>query len=185
MRQTRKIASNAEENERVRRAISEALFDLLMEKDFSAITVTDIIQKAGVARASYYRNFQSKKDVLRQGMETIHDMVMEGIDPELDGPVPRAQLGQSLERLFTVFLSVKSYVLTLYRAGFADMFQNLLDEYAESLFGSMPQKSMEKYRIYCFSGAICNILITWLKNGAQESPHAMAQFCLNLFPQLP
>lgn len=38
-------------NLEVKRRIKDALYDLMAEKSFSEITVTDIIQRAGVARA--------------------------------------------------------------------------------------------------------------------------------------
>ena len=53
-----------EANIRVKTNITEALFALMHEKSFSDITVTELIRKAGVARASYYRNYDSMEDVL-------------------------------------------------------------------------------------------------------------------------
>jgi AcrR family transcriptional regulator len=51
------MENNTIANERVRTSIIEALFSLLTQKKFSEITVTDLINNANVARASYYRNF--------------------------------------------------------------------------------------------------------------------------------
>lgn len=56
-------------NERVKKEIEKALFTLLERKRFSEITVSDIIRTSGVARASYYRNFDSKEDVIESYME--------------------------------------------------------------------------------------------------------------------
>lgn len=53
-----------EANIRVRRSITDALFSLMKDKNFSEITITEIIREAGVARASFYRNYTSKEDVL-------------------------------------------------------------------------------------------------------------------------
>ena len=53
-----------EANLRVKKNITEALFALMDKKDFSKITVTDIIEEAKVARASFYRNYESKEDLL-------------------------------------------------------------------------------------------------------------------------
>lgn len=57
-----------EANQKVKRKIENALFTLLNRKNFSTITVTDIVQTAGVARASYYRNFRSKEQIIETYM---------------------------------------------------------------------------------------------------------------------
>ena len=52
------------ENLRVRKAITDALFELMKNQPLSTVSVSEIIRKAGVARVSFYRNFDSKEDVL-------------------------------------------------------------------------------------------------------------------------
>lgn len=36
------------------------------KKPFHAVTITDIAQRAGVSRLTFYRNFKSKEAILRQ-----------------------------------------------------------------------------------------------------------------------
>lgn len=176
-----KTESNQKENERVRKAISEALFDLLMEKDFSSITVTDLVTRAHVARASYYRNFSNKEDILKQAMEVIRDQVLSEIRlPEGRDTIDEKSLAIFLEKLFTIFLSVKSYFLTLHHSGYSVPFLLMLDDCAEILLGNMPQNSIGKYQVYYFAGGIYNTAIAWLEGGAKESPHALAQYCARL-----
>ena len=45
-----------ERNRIVRTAITDAVFELMKKKQLDDITVTEIIQKAQVARISFYRN---------------------------------------------------------------------------------------------------------------------------------
>ena len=45
--------------------IYTALKDLMSEKDFSKITITDIVNKANLGRTTFYRNFDSIDDVLK------------------------------------------------------------------------------------------------------------------------
>ncbi|MBF2482652.1 helix-turn-helix transcriptional regulator, partial [Listeria seeligeri] len=44
--------------------IIEALLDLLKTKPYSAITITEITKRAGVARLTLYRNFENKDQIL-------------------------------------------------------------------------------------------------------------------------
>ena len=48
----------------VRTEIQKAFMELLSEKDYIDITVTDIVKKANVARTSFYRNFNSIGDLV-------------------------------------------------------------------------------------------------------------------------
>lgn len=44
--------------------IVQALFKLMKEYNYDKISVTDIVKKAGVGRATFYRYFKSKEDVI-------------------------------------------------------------------------------------------------------------------------
>jgi len=57
---------DAWEDERVtrsRRALRQAMSELLREGDFASITVQQILARAGVARATFYKHFRNKDDV--------------------------------------------------------------------------------------------------------------------------
>ena len=54
-------------NQHVKRCITDALFSLMREKNLSDIRITELIARAGVARASFYRNYRAKEDVLVTG----------------------------------------------------------------------------------------------------------------------
>ena len=44
--------------------LSKALLLLMEKKEYTAITVKDIAEKAGVSRLTFYRNFDSKEHIL-------------------------------------------------------------------------------------------------------------------------
>ena len=48
----------------IKESLTEALFILMRKKPFEEITITEISKLAGVSRISFYRNFDSKEDVL-------------------------------------------------------------------------------------------------------------------------
>ena len=58
--------NNREKNSYVRGQILRALLELLDEKDLGSVSVSELTERAGVGRASFYRNFESKEDVLRR-----------------------------------------------------------------------------------------------------------------------
>ena len=58
------------ENQIVQESIFTALIQL-MQKEFHNITITEITEKAGVSRMSYYRNYSSKEDILIKYLDRI------------------------------------------------------------------------------------------------------------------
>ena len=65
----RKIA-----NQLVKDRLFSALVDFAGEKDWSKVKVTELIEKSGVARASFYRNFKSVEEIICYG---IHKLSLE------------------------------------------------------------------------------------------------------------
>jgi AraC-like DNA-binding protein len=56
---------------RSRRALGDALVELLHEQRFDDITVQDILDRAGVGRATFYAHYRNKEDVLHSGVEQL------------------------------------------------------------------------------------------------------------------
>jgi AcrR family transcriptional regulator len=50
-------------SQRTRHLLSEALVELIREKDYNAITVSDIIDRANVGRSTFYAHYRDKDDL--------------------------------------------------------------------------------------------------------------------------
>src|SRR5215813_8943534 len=59
---------------RTRKSLMQALIELTIEKGFSAITVQDIADRAMVNRATFYRHYLDKYDLLDQYMNGVYEM---------------------------------------------------------------------------------------------------------------
>ncbi|WP_211370370.1 TetR/AcrR family transcriptional regulator [Nonomuraea turkmeniaca] len=57
--------------QRTRRLIQEALVELVLEKSYDAVTVTDIINRADVGRSTFYTHFTDKQDVLFSNLDEL------------------------------------------------------------------------------------------------------------------
>ncbi len=174
------------ENARVKKNIEEALFILLKNKKFSEITVSDIVNTSGVARASYYRNFENKEAVIESYMARQRQEVAVKIEftESINDLFIQDKLATSLEH----YLKQKHYFLSLYDNGFGTLILEELNKFAEEILGDMPSHSIKRYSLYFLSGAMFNMTIQWLKGGAMESPMEMAQTFiefLNMSPLKP
>ncbi len=59
---------------RTRKMLMQALIDLTIEKGFSAITVQDIADRAMVNRATFYRHYLDKYDLLDKYMNEVYEL---------------------------------------------------------------------------------------------------------------
>lgn len=64
--------NNQEKNSYVRSQILKALLEMMRVDNFDSITISCLTTKAEVGRASFYRNYQTKEDVLRQEAERLN-----------------------------------------------------------------------------------------------------------------
>jgi AcrR family transcriptional regulator len=63
--------------QRTQQSVRRALFELIQEKGFEALSVQDIIDRANVGRATFYTHFQSKDDLLFSGFEDLRASLKE------------------------------------------------------------------------------------------------------------
>jgi AcrR family transcriptional regulator len=104
---------------RTRKLLIQALIDLTIEKGFSAITVQDLAGRAMVNRATFYRHYLDKYDLLDQYMTEIYEMtaaqekLASDQKQEADADSPPAGMVRMLEQVqqhadfFRVMLGVK------------------------------------------------------------------------------
>ena len=58
---------------RTRQALQAALLELMVERGYERLSVQQILDRAGVGRATFYLHFHSKEDLLRGSLELLRD----------------------------------------------------------------------------------------------------------------
>jgi AcrR family transcriptional regulator len=56
---------------RTRSAVRDALTELIFEKGYQAVTVTDIIDRANIGRSTFYAHFTDKRDVFEDTVDEL------------------------------------------------------------------------------------------------------------------
>ena len=150
-------------NEIIRESITEALLLLMNSKPFGQITITEIVKKAGVSRVSFYRNYESKEDVL---VSYLDDAAMRWWKnfPKSGGDYA---LG-----FFEHCQSLKEIIALLYKQGLATLsWQNL-----RNLLGpNEGDNEVMAYRKSCLVGCIFGVMSEWVHRGMTETPENMDQ----------
>ena len=65
---------NEYKNSIVKESFTDALFNLMTKKDFNNITISELSKKAGVSRLSFYRNYNSKEDIIINYLDTTANL---------------------------------------------------------------------------------------------------------------
>ena len=147
--------------------ITTALLQLMKKKDYFRITITEICEKAGVSRMSFYRHFDTKEEVLRRECTRITDafIARSGISYRND------PLKDYFITLFTHLYEYRELALLLDRAGLLNIVRTDL----ERVFLTVYKDIYEEYKCYFISGGIYDVACRWLRNGSRETPEELAE----------
>lgn len=164
--------SNKESNKITRECIESALILLMAEKEYNEITISEIVKIAGVSRTAYYRNYESKEDILKT---LLHDLIA-----DINGAMEQFSYITEQENYWkTLFVTIKAHtdtLRTLIKAGFGYV---ILEEITKHMTDSIAEEDTKsRYDMIFWSGAVYNILINWVQYGMKQTEDEMVQICL-------
>lgn len=155
--------------------IVQALFKLMNEYSFETINVTDIVHKAGVGRATFYRYFRRKEDVLVYYFDHgVKDFLLS------QRFVPRCKED---------YIDTVSQVLTMFKRN-VEPFRLIRKAHLEYIYLDYLNKTMvnnfeenypqhSRYLPYLYAGMLFNVSMAWLDNDCKDSVEDMAQMIVN------
>lgn len=73
-------------SQRTRHLLSAAFVELLREKGYSAITVSDIIERANIGRSTFYSHYRDKDDLFVNELDRVIELLSEQIPNQKDMP---------------------------------------------------------------------------------------------------
>ena len=158
-----------------RHYIVQALFKLMAVRDFHEISVSDIVRKAGVGRASFYRLFGSKEEVIR------YYFARESADFQaLRLPRPRC-LEDYRELILTImrtFEKNKGPLRLLQKAHLEYLYLEYLNEKFSGMF-SDDLLETNPYKALAYSGSLFNISMKWLSEDCQAPAEEVTEAMLS------
>lgn len=164
--------------------VTAALIELMQKKQFNEITISEISLKAGVVRRTFYRNFDSKEDVLSYYMETLIEEYKNRlmINKELT-------LEMSVRILFKLCYENKECFLAFKRNG---LLGRLLDKWNTTLpvlhnlvldrLQNFPITKNEQTLSYLLTfnvGGVFNMIIKWINDGMDLTPDELADIVVS------
>ena len=167
--------TNQEAKTLTRESIRIALIQLMQTQSIEDITVTALLERAGVSRAGFYRNYTSKEAVLEEIMETFYEKLSIHFIHQL-------KTTDSETRYIALFQYIKN------QSDFMDKFLSIKQRnnhlifsnpYVEHHYAHLPMT--KQYCVHALWRGVREIAIRWAENGMKESPEEMGRLVANLF----
>ncbi len=163
MRQTSKSVSpmsNEGRNTYVINHITDSLIKLMGEKPFNDISISELCDLAGVGRASFYRNFETKEDVLKKRLREIWYEWAKDYENIND-------MSYFIESILKYFYKNKDFNLLLYKHGLSQLIYEIV-RWGTKIDES--KNNIERYAKSTVTGLIFGAVDEWMRRGMQETP---------------
>ena len=176
----------------IRECVTRALLQLMKEKEYGEISVGEIAERAGVHRATFYRHFRSKEDVLESFLSEIFKSAEEG------RKLLQEDFTSFIRPVFQALYDKKEPILLLHKAGLSELFMNALKVYFdfhEEDKGEAPDPKsygikvrnktsgdglLEAYKTAYRIGGIYSCLLLWFSHGMRETPEEMTRIAASM-----
>jgi AcrR family transcriptional regulator len=170
--------SSDRRSQRTRQALIDALIALLAVKQYDAISIKDIVDRANVGRSTFYAYYQTKDDLLKSGFERALDMLLQHIvfsetnqDLSLD-TTPLFHHAQGHYDLYRTLAWGSGFELITFE-GHAALRAKLIERLSrfvpETVEPSVPLPILS----YSLAGSLLILLKWWLDNKMPYSPERM------------
>ncbi|MGL5066500.1 MAG: TetR/AcrR family transcriptional regulator [Sarcina sp.] len=153
--------------------ISTAILEILKEKEFDKISITEICDKAEVARKTFYRNFNNKEDVIKSSIDLkLSEFTSTGVLTKGINPVDIS------ESYIQFWYDRKDFLKLLYERDLFNILNYKYDVYMQDLRRLIKGEEEEtpeiEYFLKFISGGFWNVLQTWVRKDFKESPKELA-----------
>ena len=153
--------NNEQKNTYVKKQITATLIDLLKKKSLSEISISELTDKAGIGRVSFYRNYQSKEDILK---EESNRLIKEW--GKLYESNPESAPETLFPSLFDFYRDHREFYTTLYNAGMSSI---MMETIVGTIQITPEMNNLEAYIKSFWAYGIYGWLLEWIKRGMPES----------------
>lgn len=161
----------------IRTCIGEAIIVLMADMEFTKLKVSDIVKKAGVARASFYKYYESPYAALRDYIAIIIGECVENDE----GAQDRDTYMEREHILYTLnyFDQYAECFLTLAKQGLHGIMLDSINYFMEKNIETEISTSM--YELYSYAGGLLNTFLKWEEGGKQDSAEEVADMLYDLY----
>jgi AcrR family transcriptional regulator len=180
---------------RTRRLLRDALFALILEKGYDAVTIEDITERADLGRTTFYLHYRDKEELLLESIEGLIEDLKQQVMPKnlRDWRLFSPGQPQPLEAVFQHAAdNANLYRIILKGQGAPKASQRVANLISETVGEILAQRSeqagyreraavpLDVFAAY-FAGALLGFITWWLETRPNYSPQQMSDLFLKLF----
>lgn len=146
-------------------AMSDALYELMGQKPFSEITITDICERAGVSRKTFYRHCRNREDLISYYISKQIDGLMETVEWS------NTDAEAMYRNFFHYWLAKRHFLTRLREHGFFPLFAAVFIDYCsrkidyrllrDALAGRKDREQLRLFHNAFIVGGLCQLLHQW------------------------
>jgi len=165
---------------RSKKTIVDAMMKLLHDKAYEKITIKEIMEKADMARRTFYGNFNSKDEIMQYYFGGLFEHLTNRISKEgMTSPKKLAEV------LFELVLEDKDNMMVAKKQGLLNMalLEKYSSDFAQFFTKNVASKTNQKAYNYAagfYLGGVWKVMDQWLGEGANDSPKKMADMFQNI-----
>lgn len=173
--------------------IKQAFSELLLNKGFDRLTVSDIIEKAEINRSTFYHHYVDKYDLRDRLVADMIDQLMAILttallnDSMLQGKKDALSqtISQTLEYLKEDHIFVRALVMSNQTIFLSDLLKEIMEQffhYAKDLDKDdqiTPLQYKSDYEYEMFIAIIVSVFLLWVKKGMTDPISEIAQLITN------
>jgi AcrR family transcriptional regulator len=163
----------------------EALYKLLEIKEYEKIKISEIITKAGISRATFYRNFKNKDDIVKLKVKMFFELFYintinhyKHVDHEDEIFLIQSFFNHVDEEEKMITTVIKTNLEYLMVSGILDVINMQRDQFYKIV---QPNKKTENYTMEIVASSAWTLLSRWIKNGKEETAQELVQIYLSTF----
>lgn len=170
-------------------ALKNSLLHLMNNKDFKAITITDIVQQADLNRGTFYKHYQFKEELLDEVVDdVIKDLVASYLDPyEKTETFVLKDLTASAIKIFHHVEKYANFYILVVNTNIYSSFHIRIERELKQLVlqdftkhaAIVPDLDQKLYASYQ-ANAILGMIIEWINQGFKYSATYMAEQLLKI-----
>lgn len=155
--------------------ICESFLEIMHQKSYDKITITEVCNNANLVRETFYRNFSSKDAVLKR----ILDIKFNELEKLAQKNIKEPSIELFFINYFAYWESQKEFLnLLINNHLFSIMHNKTIELIYIKLDATIKETETNKTKNYIasiYSGAINNLLFAWAKNEFEETPQEITR----------
>ena len=161
--------------------MQQALIDLLEEKDLNDISITDICEKAGVNRSTFYAHYENLYDLLKETQESAITEFFDSLNSDIGSSdfskmsadelifispqylVPYLKLIKKNRRLYEVYNNANVFAV-------GEMDKQLIENIFIPIYAKngVTDRRVVEYMSHYFISGVSAITMEWVKRGCED-----------------